>query len=437
MKRSTPQHPEIVESKRVAVISTDTSINGIIDESCAEFQYYFEPEFLGTVDDSIEYLNYEFPELNVVNCSDPELDTNRVLDAVSHDPWLHQGSLVLVHDPDVSCVRTDHLRELNLLAVITTGRLAAYFPRLLRILKTNEHIFYQRDIHVLLDANVSGTFVLDNDPFDLTTYSNLLSNFLFNAKLIDHEQKERFHVALMELLMNAVEHGNCRISFEEKSRHMTDGGDPLALIRERNTDPEVGRKRVYLSYRIRPDSSSFTIRDEGEGFDWQDFQTLMGEDGLDEMHGRGILMATHYLSALTFNEAGNEVSFELEHRREEELSMPEFFNDSEEVSFDAGDIVFLQGDRSSHLFYIVSGTFEIIVDGDVISRLTPADVFLGEMSFLLNNRRSATVRAAQPGTLVRISKKRFINAIKERPQYGLFLARLLSRRLSRLHHITG
>jgi CRP-like cAMP-binding protein len=38
---------------------------------------------------------------------------------------------------------------------------------------------------------------------------------------------------------------------------------------------------------------------------------------------------------------------------------------------------------------------------------------------------------------VQISKKRFINAIKERPQYGLFLARLLSRRLFRLHHVTG
>jgi CRP-like cAMP-binding protein len=59
------------------------------------------------------------------------------------------------------------------------------------------------------------------------------------------------------------------------------------------------------------------------------------------------------------------------------------------------------------------------------------------MSFLLNNRRSATVRAAQPGILVRISKQRFINALKERPQYGLFLARLLSRRLLRHHHYTG
>ena len=437
MGRKTKKHPQIVDSKRIAVLSSESSINTIIDESCAELKYLFEPHFIDNAEESIEFLNYEFPDLNVVNASDPSLDVNRVLGAIQADPWLHLGSLVLVYDPDLVCVRTESLRQLNLLAVITTGRLSAYFPRLLHILNTNEHILRQRDIHALLDSNLSGTFELENDPFDLTTYANLLSNFLYNAKLIDHEQKERFHVALMELLVNAVEHGNCRISYEEKSRHMAEGGDPLTLIRERNSDPEINRKKVHLSYRIRPDSSSFTIRDEGEGFDWRSYNTSIGEDGLEEMHGRGILMASHYLSNLSFNEKGNEVRFELEHRRDEELPVPEFFNDAEEVSFDSGEIVFHQGDRSSHIYYIVSGSFDILVDDEVVSRLTPADVFLGEMSFLLNNRRSATVRAAQPGTLVRISKQRFINALKERPQYGLFLARLLSRRLLRLHHYTG
>ena len=437
MRSSAKAEKQLVETKRVAVLSSDRELNRIIEESCSDFQYYFEPVFIDTVEESIEYLNYDLPELSVVNGSDPQLDVNRVLGEMQRDPWLHQGSLVVVYDSDVVCIRTDMLRQLNLLSVMTRSRLAAYFPRLLRILKSNEHILHQRNMHALLDSNLSGTFVLENDPFDLTTYSNLLSNFLFNAKLIDYEQKERYHVALMELLMNAVEHGNCRISYEEKSRHLDEGGDPLALIRERNTDPEVGKKKVYLSYRIRPTSSTFTIRDEGEGFDWRGYQTLHGADGLGEMHGRGILMASHYLENLAFNEKGNEVSFELEHTGDEGFQVPEYFNDGEELSFAAGDIVFSQGDSSSHLYYIASGSFDILVDGEVISRLTPADVFLGEMSFLLNNRRSATVRAASAATLVRISKKRFVHAIKHRPEYGLFLARLLSRRLLRHHYVTG
>lgn len=428
---------ELVESKRVAVLCSDPELNRIITESCEDFQYFFEPVFVDTVEEGIEFLNYDLPDLTVVNGNDPKLDVNRVFGEMKRDPWLHQGSLVIVYDPSVVCIRTSELRQLNLLSAMMSSRLSLHFPRLLRILKANEHILHQRNMHALLDANLSGTFVLENDPFDLTTYSNLLSNFLFNAKLIDFEQKERYHVALMELLMNAVEHGNCRISYEEKSRYMNQGGDPLTLIRERNADPEINKKNVYLSYRIRPSSSTFTITDEGEGFDWRGYQTLYGEAGLGEMHGRGILMASHYLVNLTYNEKGNEVSFELEHKGDEEFPVPEYFNDGEEISFAPGDIIFSQGDRSSHLYYIASGSFDIIVDDELISRLTPADIFVGEMSFLLNNRRTATVRAASAGTLVRISKKRFVNAIKQRPEYGLFLARLLSRRLLRQHYVTG
>ena len=87
---------------------------------------------------------------------------------------------------------------------------------------------------------------------------------------------------------------------------------------------------------------------------------------------------------------------------------------------------------------IVSGQFQIIANGKSVSVVSPQDIFLGEMSFLLNNRRSATVRAKGRGVLIKITEEAFINAIKERPHYGIFLARLLSQRLVKLHKaITG
>jgi CRP-like cAMP-binding protein len=60
-------------------------------------------------------------------------------------------------------------------------------------------------------------------------------------------------------------------------------------------------------------------------------------------------------------------------------------------------------------------------------------MFLGEMSFLLNDRRSATVISRGESSLIRISKNSFVNAIKENPHYGIFLARLLAQRLSKLN----
>jgi len=55
------------------------------------------------------------------------------------------------------------------------------------------------------------------------------------------------------------------------------------------------------------------------------------------------------------------------------------------------------------------------------------------MSFLLSNRRSATIVSKGKSVLIRISKQDFVNLIKENPHYGIFLARLLAQRLARLN----
>jgi CRP-like cAMP-binding protein len=56
---------------------------------------------------------------------------------------------------------------------------------------------------------------------------------------------------------------------------------------------------------------------------------------------------------------------------------------------------------------------------------------MGEMSFLLNNRRSAAVKAETDGSLVKISKRSFISVIKKYPHYGIYLAKVLAQKLIR------
>ena len=43
--------------------------------------------------------------------------------------------------------------------------------------------------------------------------------FLFNAKKIDSQGKFNLQLALTEMLMNGVEHGNCAIGFDRKYRY--------------------------------------------------------------------------------------------------------------------------------------------------------------------------------------------------------------------------
>jgi hypothetical protein len=417
----------------IAILSTDDRANQAILQVCADFGDEFVPVYLRDKSLIIQYLNYELPEIIVVNCSDKYIKLKPILKEIKNDPWLYSGGFVLLHREESEQELLDSFAGINLLSIIPLSRLGDYFPRLLRIVTQNRGILAQRDLHFLLQANLSGAFLLENDPFDLVTYSNLLANFLFNANLVDLDGKVRFYVALMELLINAIEHGNCRIGYEEKSAWLDQGKDILDLIREKNKDPQIACRKVYLGYRISPQKSSFVIRDEGEGFDWKSRWAHKGEDGLEELHGRGIAMAELYLSSLRYSEKGNEVTLELRHPGSEGKVVPKVFTDQEEVVVQEGETVFTQGEKSNHLFYIVSGQFEIIANGKTVSVLNPQDIFLGEMSFLLNNRRSATVRAKCRGVLIKITKEAFINAIKERPHYGIFLARLLSQRLVKLH----
>jgi hypothetical protein len=211
---------------------------------------------------------------------------------------------------------------------------------------------------------------------------------------VDIEMRDRLHVALFEMIMNGIEHGNCGITYEEKTEYLSQYGDMIPLIREKCRDPEIGRRRVKVTYRITPDHSLFQISDDGDGFDWRarlnDDEVNFGE------HGHGIRMTRHYIENLTYNEAGNLVSFEVHHEKQANAT-PGIFANQEVVALSDGEIVFREGEESNDLFYIITGRLDILSGDQRIAELSPDDIFLGEMSFLLGNRRSATVVARGRG----------------------------------------
>ena len=101
------------------------------------------------------------------------------------------------------------------------------------------------------------------------------------------------------------------------------------------------------------------------------------------------------------------------------------------------DVVFEQGESSDFLYYISSGNFSVFHNNRNVGKLSPEDIFMGEMSFLLNNRRSALVKAESPGRLVKITRKSFVSVVKQYPHYGIFLSKLLARKLVRANQMNA
>jgi anti-sigma regulatory factor (Ser/Thr protein kinase) len=113
-------------------------------------------------------------------------------------------------------------------------------------------------------------------------------------------------LGLTELMMNAVEHGNLGISYEEKTllRRENRWEEEIAY---RSEQPEYRERSVMVSSERTPRAVKFTIVDEGTGFEWRKYLQLDADRAFDP-NGRGIAMARMTsFDELDYRGTGNEV----------------------------------------------------------------------------------------------------------------------------------
>ena len=111
-------------------------------------------------------------------------------------------------------------------------------------------------------------------------------------------------VGLMELFVNAIEHGNLGIGYAEKNRLVGEG--ILSEEIERRLElPENRDKKVTVEIEKLGDHATVTVEDEGPGFDYEKYLDYEENRSL-HAHGRGILLAGT-LFDLTYFPPGNRV----------------------------------------------------------------------------------------------------------------------------------
>lgn len=108
-----------------------------------------------------------------------------------------------------------------------------------------------------------------------------------------------------ELIVNAVEHGNLSISYEDKTALLLSGGW-LEEVDKRAQLPENIKKRVEIDFVKEGNKYVIKISDQGNGFFWQKYMNADPSRAL-ENHGRGITRANMIFSKLEYNKEGNQV----------------------------------------------------------------------------------------------------------------------------------
>ena len=132
--------------------------------------------------------------------------------------------------------------------------------------------------------------------------TNNLSYFIANC----FPDPEHMVYGLNELMINAVEHGNLEITYQEKLDLVLNGGW-RAEIERRLTLPEYKNKYAILEYNANENEFTVSIRDQGKGFEWQNYIELSPSRATDP-NGRGIAIAKmKYFPSLEYKGNGSEI----------------------------------------------------------------------------------------------------------------------------------
>jgi DNA-binding response OmpR family regulator len=110
---------------------------------------------------------------------------------------------------------------------------------------------------------------------------------------------------IAELIINAIEHGNLSISYEDKTAFLT-AGKWREEVDKRAQLPENINKKVEVDFSKAEDKYVLKISDQGPGFIWQKYMQIDPARALDN-HGRGIARANMTFSSLQYNKEGNQV----------------------------------------------------------------------------------------------------------------------------------
>jgi CheY-like chemotaxis protein len=153
----------------------------------------------------------------------------------------------------------------------------------------------------------SGEFVftLGNDAELIPSLVSYVQHLVTSVGLCSESDVIRVCIALEEALRNAMYHGNLEIDSDIRE------GDPQAygdmLSQRLGSDPWRKRK-LYVRIKLSPKEGSFTIRDEGPGFDPASLPDPTDPANLEKVSGRGLLLMRTFMDDVRFNHAGNEVT---------------------------------------------------------------------------------------------------------------------------------
>lgn len=143
------------------------------------------------------------------------------------------------------------------------------------------------------------------------------------ADIVEISERNKICVGIYEIIVNAIEHGNLEISFDEKQRALAQGKYET-LINERAANKTLGARNVYVTMQITERDIHFIVEDEGAGFDWETVREKLfyrNHEALYRENGRGMFIAECYFDDISYNSKGNVAYLSKQIRKDKTASL--------------------------------------------------------------------------------------------------------------------
>ena len=95
-------------------------------------------------------------------------------------------------------------------------------------------------------------------------------------------------------------------------------------------------------------------------------------------------------------------------------------------SYQPGEVICLEGEPTRDLLFVIQGAVDVLQNDEVVKTVRGQQMFMGQIAFFANRRRTATLRAKTRCEVVRIREEKIDQLLSAMPTLGLRLIRDLT-----------
>jgi CheY-like chemotaxis protein len=248
--------------------------------------------------EALTRIGSELPDLVLTDLQMPEVDGLELVNEIQ-DKY-----------PDLPVVlMTAHGSE-NIAAQALASGAASFVPKndlAESLVETVMHILalsqsdYRYKKLVSCTTKTDFEFSLENDGSIIEPLIDMIQQVIMSQEVLSHRCQVQVGVALEHALTNAMFRGNLEINRVEYPVL------PKELIAQRNQESPFQDRRVYFRALVTPEKVSFTVRDQGLGFDPALIPEVCDPESFKDGIGRGLVLIKAFMDEVEFADEGRTV----------------------------------------------------------------------------------------------------------------------------------